>query len=281
MSSTSSSPASESHSVSSPKAQTALITGASSGIGSDLAELFARDGFNLILVARSTERLEKLARELASKYSVHARIVTQDLSEPGAAENLIRKLAPQSGKDDLGIDVLINNAGFGMQGNFWKIPVETHRQMMQLNMITLTELTQLILPEMIRRGQGRILNVASTAAFQPGPFLAVYYATKAFVLSFSEALANELTGTGVTVTTLCPGPTQTEFLQTAGIQDLPMLKTPVVMTSRKVAERGYRALMKGKRVEIPGLLNKATAFSTRLAPRGVTAQIVRKFQEGK
>lgn len=265
----------------SPGKKTALITGASSGIGSDLAEIFARDGFNLILVARSTDRLEKLASALAPKHSVHVRVVTEDLSQPHAAEKLLRKLSPNPESQDLGIDVLVNNAGFGMQGNFWKIPIETHRRMMQLNILTLTELTQLILPEMIRRGSGRILNVASTAAYQPGPFLAVYYATKAYVLSFSEALANELRGTGVTVTTLCPGPTKTGFQQVAGIQDLPMLKTPVVMASRPVAEKGYKALMRGKTVEIPGFLNKAAAFSTRFAPRSVMAQVARKFQEGK
>ncbi len=255
----------------------ALVTGASIGLGRDFAEIFARNGFDLILVARSADKLKELASHLGQAHSTQARVITQDLSVAGAAQALYEKL----GDDAKRIEVLVNNAGFGMQGGFTQISAQTHREMMLLNMVTLTELTQLLLPSMIEHKSGKILNVASTAAFQPGPFMAVYYATKAYVLSFSEALANELQGTGVTVTTLCPGPTLTGFQNTAGIAEMGVFKSPAVMASMPVAQKGFRAMMRGKRVEIPGVLNKVTAQSNRLLPRACMTQIVRKLQEGK
>lgn len=260
---------------------TALITGASSGIGRDLARLFAQDGYNLALVARSADRLEELASKLIHEFGITARVFAQDLAKPGSAQELfqeLRVLSDNPGKDPE-IDVLVNNAGFGSHGPFKDIPLITHQRMMQLNMVTLTELTALILPEMLRRKKGRILNVASVAAYQPGPMLAVYYASKAYVLSFSEALANELQGSGVTVTALCPGPTRTEFMERAGMSDLKVLKNAPVMSSLPVAREGFRGMMRGKPVVIPGALNKIMVFSTRFASRKLTARVVAHLNE--
>src|SRR2546423_6004428 len=207
---------------------TALITGASSGIGLDLARLVAADGNNVVLVARSGDKLAELAAELESKHHIRAFVAPIDLADPGAPEELYHVLEEQG----IAIDILINNAGFGTHGPFAEADLAAQMQMLQVNVAALTQLTWLFLQPMIRRKQGRIMNVASTAAFQPGPFMAVYYASKAYLLSFSEALANELHGTGVTVTTLCPGPTITGFQHRAGLEGMGIFRTAAVVGSR-------------------------------------------------
>lgn len=246
----------------------ALITGASSGIGLELARVFARKGYSLLLIARSQQRLDQVAADLKP---ARVQVMAQDLSLPGAPAE-IRDAVPK-------IDVLVNNAGFTVFGKFAETPLGDELNMMQLNMTALVALTKLYLPGMIAAHSGKILNVASTAAFQPGPLMAIYYATKAFVLSFSEALANELEGTGVSVTALCPGPTETEFQQRGKMQNSGLVKGRKIMDAKTVAEAGFHALMSGKTVEIPGLKNKLLAQSVRVSPRGMVTKIVRKMQE--
>jgi hypothetical protein len=247
---------------------TTLITGASCGIGLELARIFAQNGHALILVARNQKRLEEIAAELKS---VPIQIIAKDLSRIGAAEELFHE-APHC-------DVLVNNAGFGVFGKFAETPLADELSMMQLNMRTLVILTKLYLEGMIASGSGRVLNVASTAAFQPGPLMAIYYATKAFVLSFSEAIANELKGTGVTVTALCPGPTATGFQERGKMENSGLVKGKKIMDARTVAEAGYRAVMAGKTLEIPGFQNKLLAQSVRVSPRAVVTNLVRHMQE--
>ncbi len=254
--------------------KTALITGASGGIGLELALLFAEDGYDLVLVARSEAKLAALAGKLEGQYGISVRTVLRDLSQPEAPDDVHAGLARES----VNVDVLVNNAGFGVRGPFGEMSLASALEMMQLNMIALTHLTGLFLKDMLGRGEGKILNVASTAGFQPGPFMAVYYATKAYVLSFSEALANELGGSGVTVTALCPGPTETGFAERAGLEES-LLFRGATMDAPAVARIGYRALMQGKALVIPGLRNRILAFSVRLAPRRVVAGITRRLQE--
>ena len=218
-----------------------LITGASGGIGYELAKLFARDHHNLVLVARSTDKLEQIAAELQS-YGVTIKTITLDLTAPPAPRFLFDQLR----RDNIAIDILINNAGFGIYGEFAQMPEAEILGQISLNITALTELTRLFLPPMIARRNGRIMNVASTAAFQPGPFLAVYYATKAYVLSFSEAIANELRGSGVTVTCFCPGATHTDFARRAGVENSRLFKIVGGMSADKVALDGYRAVMEGR-----------------------------------
>src|SRR5579872_5340614 len=221
---------------------TALVTGASSGIGVDLARELSRDGHNLVLVARRAEPMRALAAELKT----NVEIVTADLSKPGAAAALVVELEARR----LAIDVLINNAGLGATGRFDRSDPAKVTEMLQVNVTALTELTRLLLPPMIARKQGRIMLVASTAAFQPGPLMAVYYATKAYVLSFGEAIWFELRGTGVTVTSLCPGPTATNFFSAAGDKPIALSNSPIMMSSAEVARIGYRALKAGRAVVI-------------------------------
>jgi uncharacterized protein len=247
---------------------TALITGASSGIGLELARIFAREGYRVVLVARNQKRLEEIAQELRP---ADAQVIGIDLSLLGAAEEIHSKLPK--------IDVLVNNAGFGVFGKFVDKGLAEELNMMQLNMTALVILTRLYLPSMIAAGRGKIMNVASTAAFQPGPLMAIYFATKAFVLSFSEAIANELEGTGVSVTALCPGPTTSDFQERAQMQNSGLVKGRKMMDARTVAEAGYRALMAGKRIEIPGLANKLLIQSLRLSPRSIVTKMVRRMQE--
>ena len=254
---------------------TALITGASSGIGLDLANIFARDGHNVVLVARSEAKLRELAAELESRHRIAARVVVADLA---------RTHAPQRVADavkGLAIEFLINNAGYGVAGKFVETDLEAELEMIQVNVTALTHLTKLFLPAMVARGRGRVLNVASTASFQPGPLMAVYYATKAYVLSFSEAIAEELSGTGVTVTALCPGPTATGFQDAAAINDLRLLSVLKKMPSRAVAEAGYKAMMRGKRVVVTGAVNKLLAQSIRVSPRRLVTKLAKKLQEKK
>jgi short-subunit dehydrogenase len=256
--------------------KTALITGASFGIGMELARIFAREGYSLVLVARSGDKLRQLASELEKSHGTRSLILAVDLTEPGASAYVL----DQTTRADIQVDVLVNNAGFGQYGYFAENDLEECLRQIQLNVTTLTHLTRLYLPAMVERKSGRILNVASTAAFQPGPLMAVYFATKAYVLHFSEALANELHGTDVTVTCLCPGPTATEFAKRANITDLRLVKFGS-MDAHTVAEDGYRALMAGKPVVISGFKNWLVAQSVRFSPRRLVTGMVRKMQEAK
>jgi len=248
-----------------------LITGASSGIGKEFSLLFARHKHNLVLVARSSGTLALLKEHIEKNFGVDVLTLAKDLSDPYAPQEIFDELK----KLNIEINILINNAGFGSSGWFYESDLINNHDMVQVNVDALTQLTRLFLPSMIERKSGKILNVASTAAFQPGPLMAVYYASKAYVLSFSEALAEELNGTGVTVTALCPGPTQTHFQATANIQEAKLFKGKKLPTAKVVAEYGYKELMKGKNIAIPGLMNKAYAFSTRLIPRKTAARIVK------
>jgi short-subunit dehydrogenase len=256
--------------------QTALITGASSGIGLDFAHLFARDGHDVVLVARSAETLQALAKELETHHHITAHVIPADLSLPEAPRKLFESVRERG----LTIDVLVNNAGFGLGGPFADTDLPFELGMIQVNVTAVTHLTKLFVAGMIARGRGRILNVASTAGFQPGPFMAVYYATKAYVVSFSEAIAEELRGTGVTVTTLCPGPTRTHFADVADIKDKPLFKYSKPMASMEVARIGYDAMQRGKRLVVTGLQNKIAAQSLRISPRAIVSRVVRKLNHG-
>jgi short-subunit dehydrogenase len=253
----------------------ALITGGSSGIGLELAKLFVQDRYHVILVARNADQLEEAAMVLRNTYGAEVRTLPKDLSNPLAAHDIVQELD----RDGIEIDVLVNNAGFGGYGYFWERDLHTDMDMIQVNISTLVQLSRLLLPQMIKRGSGRILNVASTAAFMPGPLMSVYFATKAFVLSISQALAEELRGTGVTVTVLCPGPTRTKFDERANVANTALFNNPSVMSAESVARTGYRALMKGKSTVVAGAGNKLLTFATRFIPRSVAASLARKVQE--
>jgi short-subunit dehydrogenase len=246
---------------------TALITGASSGIGAELARLCARDGYDLILVARRAGKLQ----ELAASLPVSARCISADLQDPGAPRTIFDAVGGTA------IDILINNAGFAVRGAFAETEWDKQSALMQVNLMAPMYLTRLFLPDMLRRRTGRILNVASTAAFVPGPFMATYYASKAALLSFSEAIANEVKDTGVTATVLCPGVTRTDFFQAAGIEDSNLLRGGNVMDASSVAREGYRAMMSGKVQWIAGARNRWTMRAARLAPRTMLAGITRKL----
>ena len=257
-----------------PDRKTALITGASFGIGMEFARIFAREGYSLVLVARSADKLRQVASELEKAYGTLSLILATDLTDPGASAYVL----DQTTRAGIRVDVLVNNAGFGQYGLFAENDLE--ECLIQLNVTTLTHLTRLYLPAMIERKNGGILNVASTAAFQPGPLMAVYFATKAYVLHLSEALSNELKGTGVTVTCLCPGATATEFHKRAKATGQRLLRMGS-MDARTVAEDGYRALMAGKPVVISGFKNWLVAQSVRVSPRSLVTAIARKIQEEK
>lgn len=254
--------------------KTALITGASGGIGYALAKVFAGEGFNLVLVARGVESMQALAGELKAKNKIDTLVIAKDLTRPDAPKEIFEQIQ-QTG---ISIDALVNNAGYATYGNFAELDLARELDMIQVNIATLTHLTRLFLPGMLERKYGRILNVASTAAFQPGPLMAVYYATKAFVLSFSEAIADELDGSGVTVTALCPGPTASGFQQRANMEDSRLVSGKNLMTGETVARAGYKALMKGKRVEIPGRLNALMTLAPRFLPRKMVTKQVHKMQ---
>ncbi len=256
---------------------TALVTGASSGIGLELATLLARDRHELVLVARRRDRLEAIASGLREEFGVAVTVLATDLADPAAPDSIARQLTERS----LPIDTLINNAGFGAHGFFAKTPPEVDAEMIRVNVMALTHLTRLLLPGMLERRRGRILNVASTAAFQPGPFMAVYYATKAYVLSFSEALANETAGTGVTVTALCPGPTVTDFQRRAGVAKTLLFRGPLLMDAPTVARAGYDGMMRGKRVVIPGVANRFLVQALRITPRRLATAVARRIQESR
>jgi short-subunit dehydrogenase len=257
------------------KTQTALITGASGGIGYELAKLFARDHYDLVLVARRSGKLNQVAAELQGQFGVGVKTVALDLVASPASEFLFDQL----GREGVAVDVLVNNAGFGGFGEFAAMTEEEILGQISLNITALTHLTRLFLPAMLARRGGKIMNVASTAAFQPGPLMAVYYATKAYVLSFSEALANEVAGSGVVVSCFCPGATDTGFAKRAGTEDSRLFKKLRPMNAEAVARDGYRGLMAGRTVVISGLQNWLVAESVRFAPRKVVTAISRWVAE--
>jgi uncharacterized protein len=250
---------------------TALVTGASSGIGRDLAVLLARGGYDVVLVARTGQALDALGGELARTCGARALTVAADLSDPAAPAAVYDAVRARG----IAVEALVNNAGFGLNGRFAETSLDTELRMIGVNVAALTALTKLFLPPMLARRRGRILNLASTAAFLPGPFMAVYYATKAYVLSFSEALAEELRGTGVTVTTLAPGPTRTRFDARADASRTRLYRQQLSMDSAAVAEAGYEGMMRGRRIVIPGLVNKAIVQSLRVSPRRIVTRVTR------
>lgn len=254
--------------------QTALVTGASYGIGVDLAECFARDGYDLILTARSEETLKSVATRLSNGFGIKATAVANDLGAIGGGKALADKVKGLG----LIVNVVVNNAGFGHAGALTSAPVETTLGMIDLNVRSLVELTHIYWDDMLSRGRGGVLNVASTAAFQPGPLMAVYYASKAFVLSFSEALWEEARGTGVHVSCLCPGPTASGFRERAGTGKTKLADASAVMPSMPVAEEGYRAWCSNKRVVITGAKNRIGARVARILPRSVILRVVRNIQ---
>lgn len=251
-------------------AETVLITGASSGIGRELARCFAEGGSDLVLVARREDRLRELARNLTSRHGVKVRVLPKDLNLPAAGREIeddLRNAGTQ-------VDVLVNNAGFGDRGAFAELELQRQMKMVQVNMGAVTDLTRRFLPGMIERRRGGILNIASTAAFQPGPFMSVYYATKAYVLHFSEGIAEELAGTGVSVTCLCPGPTVTEFGDEANMEGTLLFRMGA-MPAARVARAGYDGFRAGKVIVTPGLRNRFVAFSVRTSPRFLVRKIVK------
>lgn len=250
--------------------KTALITGASGGIGLELAWIHARQGDNLVLIARNKKKLDELKAEIEKQYQLSVHTIGKDLAVKDAALEVCNELKSAG----IEIEYLINNAGFGHLGAFAFNSWEKEEQMIQLNITALTQFTKLFLPAMLERGSGRIMNVASVASFMPGPYMAVYYATKAYVLSFSEAINAEVRKKGVTVTTLCPGPTASGFQQAADMQGIKMLETFKMPSSKVVAEYGYKAMMKGKAVAIHGTLNRLMVGSLRISPRSLVVEVV-------
>ena len=255
-----------------------LITGASGGIGLAMAKVFASKGHSLILIARSGDKLQALKQELESKHSVQVQVLIKDIAKPSAAQEIFEETQKQGWQ----VDILINNAGFGTYGFFQKTDWAQEHQMLELNIVALTDLTKRFLKPMVEKKSGKILNVASSAAFQPGPLMAVYYASKAYVLHFTEAIANELKGTGVTASVLCPGPTASDFQSRANIDmQIPLFQTAGVMSAQQVAQAGYDGLMKGKTLMIPGLMNQWGSSGVRFVPRKFVTFVVRWLQDRK
>lgn len=254
-----------------------LLTGASVGIGYELARLFARDHHELVLVARNEEKLKLAAVELERLGAAQVHVLPADLSDREGPELIARVMQEKN----LQIDILVNNAGFGEHGAFASTRWQKEEAMVQVNITSLLHLTKLFLPGMLARGHGRIVNLASTAAFQPGPFMAVYYASKAFVLSFSEALAEECKGTGVSVTAICPGPTTSEFQARANLQETALGKSGLMryMDAATVARQGYRAVKAGRRVVITGTMNRFGAWSGRHLPRPLILATIRQLHK--
>lgn len=252
----------------------ALITGATGGIGLELAKIHASKGDNLVLVARNKAKLEEIKLEFEALYHVKVMVIAKDLSKVNAAQEVYN----QTTTEQIKIDFLINNAGFGDFGMFVETDWFKESEMIALNIVALTQLTKLYAQDMISNEFGRIMNVASIAAFLPGPKMAIYYATKAYVLSFSEAIANEMADQGVTVTTLCPGPTDTGFVKAAALEDSNLFKSQKVASSKSVAEFGYKAMMKGKVVAIPGFSNWIMTKIILFAPRALVVKVVRMIQ---
>ena len=259
----------------SQKRRVALVTGASSGIGYELCRLFASDRTDLVLVARDVDRLSRIEEELSAATGINVTTMGIDLADPGSPQEVLRR-TQEAG---LTVEYLVNNAGFGTYGLFVDTDPESTLNLLQVNMHALTHLTALYLPGMVERRSGRIMNVASTAAFQAGPLMSTYYASKAYVLHFSEAIAEELEGKGVSVTALCPGPTVTEFHKRANMETSGLVKDRRVMTAEAVAEAGYQGMMRGRTLVIPGMSNKLLTLVVRLAPRKMIARFVHRLQE--
>lgn len=257
--------------------KTALITGASDGIGYELADVLAGNGVNLVIVARSVAKLESYARELEKKHRVWVLPIGKDLSVAGSPREVYDEIKERS----ISVDYLINNAGFGDYGLFEHSDWRKQEQMINVNITSLVHLTWLMIPDMICRGGGRIMNLASTASFQPGPTMSVYFASKAFVLSFSEAINNELKDHGITVTALCPGATHSGFQATAANRDKSYFSKNKFPSSREVAEYGYKVMMKGKPVAVHGIKNNIIAKSIGFAPRSLVVKLARKIQASK
>ena len=255
--------------------KTALITGASGGLGLSFVNLFANDGYDVVLVARNGKRLEEIKKEIEEKYNVKATVVAKDLCSPNGAQEVYEATKNEGIK----IDVLVNNAGFGDFGEFYKSDISKQIRMVDLNCIALMHLCHLYLPDMIEQKSGNILNVDSIAAFQAGPLMSVYYATKAFVLSFSQALTRELKGTGVKVTALCPGPIRTNFDSAAALGESGLFKNLKVWDPDVVAKFGYKNMKKGKSLCICGFVNKIIVFANRLAPRCLVRSLVYNLQK--
>ncbi|MFO0322170.1 MAG: SDR family NAD(P)-dependent oxidoreductase [Bacteroidota bacterium] len=254
---------------------TALITGASNGIGLELAKIHASKGGDLVLVARNKSKLDELKTELENQYKVKIYTIGKDLS----ALNSAQEVYDETSKQKIQIDYLINNAGFGDFGMFVETDWNKELQMINLNITTLTQFTKLYLQDMVKRRNGKIMNVASTAAFQSGPTMAVYFATKAYVLSFSEAVDNEVRDKGVTVTALCPGATESGFQVAAAMEESNLVKGKKLPTSKEVAEYGYASMMKGKTVAIHGIMNWIMASSVGFLPRSLVVKVTRKIQD--
>ncbi len=254
---------------------TALITGASNGIGLELARVHASKGGDLVLVARNKSKLEELKTALEKQFKVTVYIIGKDLSQ----ENSAQEVYDETSKQNIQIDYLINNAGFGDFGMFAETDWNKELQMINLNITTLTQFTKIYLQDMVKRRSGKIMNVASTAAFQSGPTMAVYYATKAYVLSFSEAVDNEVRDKGVSITTLCPGATESGFQAAAAMEESALVKGRKLPTSKEVAEYGYAAMMRGKTVAIHGVVNWLLANSVRFTPRALVVKLTRKIQD--
>jgi uncharacterized protein len=254
---------------------TALITGASNGIGLELAKIHAAKGGHLVLVARNKAKLDELKQTLESQYKISVYTIGKDLAQLDAALEVYNETIQQG----IQVDYLINNAGFGDFGMFVETNWSKEVQMIHLNITTLTQFTKLYLKDMVARGSGKIMNVASTAAFQSGPTMAVYYATKAYVLSFSEAVDNEVNNKGITITTLCPGATESGFQAAAAMEESALVKGKKLPTSKSVAEYGYKAMLKGKTVAIHGTMNYIMANAIRFMPRSWVVKITRKIQD--
>lgn len=256
---------------------TVLITGASSGIGYEFAKVCAEHKYDLVLVARRKVQLEKIKEDFEHAFEIAVTVLPFDLANPSAPDEIFNFL----NRKGITVDILFNNAGFGDFGPFADADWKKLSDMIQVNIAAVTYLTKLFLPGMIKRRQGKILNIASTAAFGPGPLMAVYYATKGFVLSFTEALAKELQGTGVTCTVLCPGPTATGFQALAGSKQSRLVSGKKLPTARQVAEFGFDAIFKGKVVAIPGVINSLLVQLPRFLPRKTVTDLVYKIQESK
>jgi uncharacterized protein len=254
---------------------TALVTGASNGIGLELSKIHASKGDNLVLVARNLEKLNEIKAELEKKFNIKVYNIGKDLSKPNAALEVYNETNQQK----IQIDYLINNAGFGDFGMFVETDWHKELQMINLNITTLTQFTKLYVQDMVKRGNGKIMNVASTAAFQSGPTMAVYYATKAYVLSFSEAVDNEVSDKGVTVTTLCPGATESGFQAAAAMEESALVKGKKLPSAKEVAEYGYTSMMNGKTVAIHGMMNYLMANSVRFTPRALVVKLTRLIQD--
>ena len=257
--------------------KTALISGASYGIGLELAKLMASKGHDLVLLARTKMRLCEIQKNLQDEYGIEVYVIVCDLSLPNACEGVYQKIKMM----DLEIDILINNAAIGDWGLFVDSNIEKQKQMLQLNIVALTDLTRLFLPGMVKRRTGKIMNIASTAAFQPGPLMAVYYASKAYVLSFSSALAQELKGSGVTVTCLCPGPTATHFQGSTFPNEVRLTDGQRLADPDDVAKYGIKAMLKGQVVAVHGVLNRIMAINVRFLPQWIILPLVHFMQDQK